>query len=106
MSRIISSTIASGATVSVTTKRTATRLAIDNDPVAGLALVIEYSDVTTTVTTPASGPAVTEISDVSPVEAVRVPGSRLAALSCFAATSTDLAALADAVSNEKWPTLS
>lgn len=105
MSRQISITTTTAATVVTTVKRTATRLTIDNDPIAGLALIIGYSDVSFTVTTPASGPSVTEVIDVFPVEAVRVPGSQLAALPCFAATSTDLAALADAVSVEKWPDL-
>ena len=106
MSRIISTTTVSGATITKTTKRTGTRLTIDNNPLDGLSLVIEYSDVTTEVTTPAEGPATAKILDVKPVEAVRVPGARLAALPCFAATSHDLAQLADDVSAEQWPNLS
>ena len=105
MSRIISTVSITSATLTTTQKRVATRIIIDNDPLNGLSAVFEYSDLTIQTTTLTDGSAANEIIDIRPVEAVRVPGDRVAGLPCFAATQADLKTLADQVSEDKWPKL-
>lgn len=103
MARTLSSETVNGVTLRTDVERKATCIRIHLDPRYPMRMAFEYSDNTLqTITIPGGAPVVTPLS-VVPVGELDQNEEQMRALPCFPAVYSQLKALADALSEARWP---